>query len=97
MNENTSIASTGAVSIGMGSISQTKPKSKNQKLDRPDETLPTTQITMMWRSVAVISWTVSSTLSKEDPEPVKPGSQNHRENVSNLIITQYGFRSSFKI
>jgi hypothetical protein len=37
---------------------------------------------------------LSSTLN---PAPVIPGSHNHRGNVSNLKITQYGFRSSLKI
>jgi hypothetical protein len=37
---------------------------------------------------------LSSTLN---PAPVILGSHNHRGNVSNLKISQYGFRSSLKI
>jgi hypothetical protein len=89
----------GASSIGMGSnLSNKNPKERN-KTKKTDGSYPTTRLTCKCSEASLSTRrTVPSThSSKKIPNLKIPGSHNHRGNVSNLKITQYGFRSSLKI
>jgi hypothetical protein len=88
----------GASSIGMDNILSNKNPKERNKTQKPDGSYPTTRLTCKCSETSLSSRrTVPSTHSSKIPNLKIPGSHNHRGNVSNLKITQYGFRSSLKI